>query len=152
MRTLPRQEIVSTCLERHGLIIIVKDVSEGMVIANRIAPEHLELAVEDPFGWLGKVENAGAVFLGSYTPEAVGDYVGGPNHVLPTGGTARFFSPLGVENFVKRTNILSFSPQALAGVKADVARLARLEGLEAHARAVEARGKEDASDGTQGPD
>jgi histidinol dehydrogenase len=141
MQTLPRQEIIGTCLERHGLSIIVRDLAEGMGIANRIAPEHLELAVQDPLGWLGKVENAGAVFLGAYTPEAVGDYVGGPNHVLPTGGTARFSSPLGVENFVKRTNILSFSQQALAGVKADVARLARLEGLEAHARAVEVRGK-----------
>jgi histidinol dehydrogenase len=150
LTTLPRQEIIIACLERHGLIIIVKDVSEGMRIANRIAPEHLELAVQDPLGWLGEVENAGAVFLGTYTPEAVGDYLGGPNHVLPTAGTARFFSPLGVENFVKRTNILSFSQQALEKVREDVARLARLEGLEAHARAVEVRGKEDDSDGTKG--
>jgi histidinol dehydrogenase len=141
LKTLPRQEIIRACLERHGLIIIVKDVREGMGITNRIAPEHLELALQDPWGWLGEVENAGAVFLGSYTPEAVGDYMGGPNHVLPTAGTARFSSPLGVENFVKRTNILSFSRQALAGVQGDVARLARLEGLEAHARAVEVRGK-----------
>jgi histidinol dehydrogenase len=141
LKTLPRQEIIAACLERHGLIIIVKDLSEGMGIANRIAPEHLELALQDPLERLGEVENAGAVFLGSYTPEAVGDYMGGPNHVLPTAGTARFFSPLGVENFVKRTNILSFSRQALAGVQEDVARLARLEGLEAHARAVEVRGK-----------
>jgi histidinol dehydrogenase len=150
LKTLPRQEIITPCLERHGLIIIVKDVSEGMGIANRIAPEHLELALQDPLGWLGEVENAGAVFLGTYTPVAVGDYLGGPNHVLPTAGTARFFSPLGVENFVKRTNILSFSRQALEKVREDVARLARLEGLEAHARAVEARGKEDDSDGTKG--
>ncbi len=141
LKTLPRQEIITACLERHGLIIIVKDVSEGMGIANRIAPEHLELALQDPLGWLGEVENAGAVFLGAYTPEAVGDYMGGPNHVLPTAGTARFFSPLGVENFVKRTNVLSFTRQALAGTQEDVARLARLEGLEAHARAVEVRGK-----------
>jgi histidinol dehydrogenase len=150
LKTLPRQEIIVPCLERHGLIIIVKDVSEGMGVANRIAPEHLELALHDPLGWLGEVENAGAVFLGTYTPEAVGDYLGGPNHVLPTAGTARFFSPLGVENFVKRTNILSFSQQALEKVREDVARLARLEGLEAHARAVEVRGKEDDSDGTKG--
>jgi histidinol dehydrogenase len=141
LKTLPRQEIINACLERHGLIIIVKDVSEGMRIANRIAPEHLELTLQDPLGWLGKVENAGAVFLGIYTPEAVGDYMGGPNHVLPTAGTARFFSPLGVENFVKRTNVLSFSRQALEEKQGDVARLARLEGLEAHARAVEVRGK-----------
>jgi len=140
-RTLPRQEIITPCLERHGIVIVVKDVAEGMAIANRIAPEHLELAIADPLQWLGRVENAGSVFLGAYTPEAVGDYLGGPNHVLPTGGTARFFSPLGVEHFMKRINILSYSPEALRGVREDVARLARLEGLEAHARAVEVRGK-----------
>jgi histidinol dehydrogenase len=151
-RRLPRQEIIKACLERHGLIIIVRDLAEGMEAANRIAPEHLELALENPVQWLGEVENAGAVFLGPYTPEAVGDYLGGPNHVLPTGGTARFFSPLGVEHFVKRTNILSFSPEALEGVQEDVIRLARMEGLEAHARAVEVRGKEDDErDGTKGP-
>jgi histidinol dehydrogenase len=149
-KTLPRQEIVMACLKRHGLIIIVRDLAEGMEIANRIAPEHLELAVKDPLQWLGGVENAGTIFLGPYTPEAVGDYLGGPNHVLPTGGTARFSSPLGVEHFVKRTNILSFSQEALEGVQEDVIRLARLEGLEAHARAVEVRGKEDPHDGTQG--
>jgi histidinol dehydrogenase len=141
LKTLPRQDIIAACLERHGLVIVVKDLDEGMGIVNRIAPEHLELALEDPLAWLGGVENAGAVFLGPYTPEAVGDYIGGPNHVLPTGGTARFFSPLGVENFVKRTNILSFSRQALAEVQEAVVCLARLEGLEAHARAVEVRGK-----------
>jgi histidinol dehydrogenase len=141
VRELPRQEIITPCLERHGLIIVVRDVGEGMAIANRIAPEHLELAIEDPLPWLGRVENAGSVFLGAYTPEAVGDYLGGPNHVLPTGGTARFFSPLGVEHFMKRINILSYSPEALGGVREDVARLARLEGLEAHARAVEVREK-----------
>jgi histidinol dehydrogenase len=142
-KTLPRQEIITACLERHGVIIIVRDLTEGMGIANRIAPEHLELALQDPLRWLGEVQNAGTVFLGPYTPEAVGDYVGGPNHVLPTAGTARFFSPLGVEHFLKRTNILSCSREALEGLREDVARLARLEGLEAHARAVEMRGKEE---------
>jgi histidinol dehydrogenase len=142
-KTLPRREIITACLERHGIIIIVRDLAEGMGIANRIAPEHLELALQDPLRWLGEVDHAGAVFLGPYTPEVVGDYLGGPNHVLPTAGTARFFSPLGVEHFLKRTNILSFSQEALEGVREDVARLARLEGLEAHARAVEVRGKED---------
>jgi histidinol dehydrogenase len=140
-KTLPRQEIMNACLERHGLIVIVRDLAEGMEVANRIAPEHLELALEDPWPWVGEVKNAGAVFLGPYTPEAVGDYLGGPNHVLPTGGTARFFSPLGVEHFVKRINILSFSRDALGRVREDVIRLARLEGLEAHARAVEVRVK-----------
>jgi histidinol dehydrogenase len=141
VREIPRREIITPCLERHGLIIVVRDVAEGMTIANKVAPEHLELAIEDPLPWLGRVENAGSVFLGAYTPEAVGDYLGGPNHVLPTGGTARFFSPLGVEHFLKRINILSYSPEALRGVREDVALLARLEGLEAHARAVEVRGK-----------
>lgn len=142
-KTLPRQEIIAACLERHGVIIIVRDLAEGMGIANRIAPEHLELALQDPLQWLGEVQNAGTVFLGPYTPEAVGDYMGGPNHVLPTAGTARFFSPLGVEHFLKRTNILSCSQEALKRLREDVARLARLEGLEAHARAVEVRGKEE---------
>jgi histidinol dehydrogenase len=142
-KTLPRQEIITACLERHGIIILVRDLAEGMGIANRIAPEHLELALQDPLRWLGEVQNAGTVFLGPYTPEAVGDYVGGPNHVLPTAGTARFFSPLGVEHFLKRTNILSCSQEALEGLREDVVRLARLEGLEAHARAVEVRGKEE---------
>jgi histidinol dehydrogenase len=142
-KTLPRQEIITACLERHGIIILVRDLAEGMGVANRIAPEHLELALQDPLRWLGEVQNAGTVFLGPYTPEAVGDYVGGPNHVLPTAGTARFSSPLGVEHFLKRTNILSCSQEALEGLREDVARLARLEGLEAHARAVEMRGKEE---------
>jgi histidinol dehydrogenase len=142
-KTLPRQEIITACLERHGIIILVRDLAEGMGIANRIAPEHLELALQDPLRWLGEVQNAGTVFLGPYTPEAVGDYLGGPNHVLPTAGTARFSSPLGVEHFLKRTNILSCSQDALEGLREDVARLARLEGLEAHARSVEMRGKEE---------
>jgi histidinol dehydrogenase len=142
-KTLPRQEIITACLERHGIIILVRDLAEGMGIANRIAPEHLELALQDPLRWLGEVQNAGTVFLGPYTPEAVGDYVGGPNHVLPTAGTARFSSPLGVEHFLKRTNILSCSQEALERLREDVVRLARLEGLEAHARAVEVRGKEE---------
>lgn len=141
--TLPRQAIIEASLERHGLIIVVRDIGEGIQIANRIAPEHLELALQDPFRWLGEVQNAGAIFLGLYTPEAVGDYMGGPNHVLPTGGTARFFSPLGVEHFLKRINLLSFSREALEAVKKDVDRLARLEGLQAHAQAVQVRGKED---------
>jgi histidinol dehydrogenase len=142
MRTLPRQKIISASIEHHGIIILVGDLKEGIQLANRIAPEHLELAIQDPFQWLGAVENAGAIFLGPYTPEAAGDYLGGPNHVLPTGGTARFFSPLGVEHFIKKINILSFSRETLEGAKEDLARLARMEGLEAHAQAVEVRDKE----------
>lgn len=145
-----RRMIAAASIDRHGLIIVVRDITEGMTIANMIAPEHLELCLEDPFRWLGDVHNAGAVFLGPYTPEAVGDYLGGPNHVLPTGGTARFSSPLGVGQFQKWTNILSYSSQALAACAEDVARLARLEGLEGHALAVEVRGKEVAVDGKKG--
>jgi len=143
LEILPRQGIIAASLERHGLVIIVRDLEEGCEIANRIAPEHLELAVQEPFQWLGMVENAGTVFLGAFTPEAVGDYLGGPNHVLPTGGTARFFSPLGVEHFLKRTNILSLSREALSQVKEDIERLARLESLEAHAQAVGVREEEE---------
>ena len=108
-------------------------------MANRVAPEHLELAVERPWDLLGRIRHAGAVFMGHHTPESLGDYLAGPNHVLPTAGTARFFSPLGVEDFVKRSSVLSFSPAALARLADPVMRIARLEGLEAHARAVEKR-------------
>jgi histidinol dehydrogenase len=140
--TLPRRDIVTASLRNHGLIVTVRDVAEALQVANRIAPEHLELLVEDPFHVLAGVAHAGTVLLGPFTPEAVGDYVGGPNHVLPTGGTARFSSPLGVEHFLKRTNILSFSGQTLRTLGDDVIRLARLESLEAHARAVQIRNKE----------
>jgi len=139
---LPRGVIVESSLERHGVIIVVRNMGEALDLANRIAPEHLELAVRDPFEWVGRVENAGTVFMGAFTPEPVGDYMAGPNHVLPTGGTARFLSPLGVEHFLKRTNVLFFSSDALKHVGGDVASMARLESLEAHARAVEVRVKE----------
>ncbi|MGH7821305.1 MAG: histidinol dehydrogenase, partial [Candidatus Binatia bacterium] len=126
-------------LERFGGVFVVRSIREAIEVANEIAPEHLELAVADPERWLPRVRHAGAVFLGSHAPEPLGDYLAGPNHVLPTGATARFGSPLGVYDFVKRTSIIGGTPRALARLGPEVARLARLEGLDAHARAVEVR-------------
>jgi len=120
-------------------VIVVGRVGEALGVANAIAPEHLGLMVADPWRWLPEVENAGAVFLGGATPEVAGDYLAGPNHVLPTGGTARFASPLAVDDFVKRTSFAALTPNALQGMAPDLARLARLEGLEGHARSVEIR-------------
>ena len=139
LATLPRKEIAQASWETYGAAILVKDVAEGMELANRIAPEHFELVVKESFQWLGRVRNAGAVFLGRYSPEPVGDYFAGPNHVLPTGGTARFYSALNVDTFMKKVSIISYSEEALRRDAKQIACLARKEGLEAHARAVEAR-------------
>jgi histidinol dehydrogenase len=136
---LPRREVAAAAVEAHGAVIVAEEVGEALGVANAIAPEHLELMVADPWRWLPEVENAGAVFLGGATPEVAGDYLAGPNHVLPTGGTARFASPLGVDDFVKRTSFASLTPHGLRGMAADLARLARLEGLEGHARSAEIR-------------
>lgn len=137
--TLPRADIARASWDRYGAAILVKDVQEGMELANLIAPEHFELVVRDPFSWLGKVKNAGAVFLGRNTPEPVGDYFAGPNHVLPTGGTARFYSVLDVDAFIKKISVINYSDQALQRDADDIICLARREGLEAHARAIEVR-------------
>jgi len=139
LATLPRREVAAACLAQHGWLIVTRDLEEACDLANRIAPEHLELAVADPDAWLDRITNAGAIFLGEYAAEAVGDYIAGPSHVLPTGGTARFSSPLSVEDFLKRTSILSYSEARFRRDAPHVARLARLEGLEGHARAVEIR-------------
>ena len=136
---LPRAEIARASWDRYGAAILVKDVQEGMDLANLIAPEHFELVIRDPFSWLGKVKNAGAVFLGRNTPEPVGDYFAGPNHVLPTGGTARFYSVLDVDAFIKKISVVNYSDQALQRDADDIICLARREGLEAHARAIEVR-------------
>ena len=122
-----------------GGIIVVKDLDTAIELANEIAPEHLELLVEQPFQLLGKVQNAGAVFLGHHSPEPVGDYFAGPNHVLPTAGTARFASGLSVDHFIKKTSVISYSFEALERDASDIMRLAELEGLEAHARSVRVR-------------
>lgn len=136
---LPRKEIAEESIRTRGYMILVPDLAEGARVANIIAPEHLELMVEDPDEILAMIDNAGAIFLGSYTPEALGDYMAGPNHVLPTGGTARFSSPLGVYDFLKRSSLIRYNAGTLANKAEKVARFARMEGLEAHARAVEMR-------------
>ena len=144
MELLPRKEIALASLANHGAAVVAQDRAEAIMVANRIAPEHLELAVEEPFALLGAVRNAGAVFLGHYAPEPLGDYFAGPNHVLPTSGTARFFSPLSVEDFVKRTSVLYYDRASLLEALPDISRFARTEGLTAHARSVELRGEVEA--------
>ena len=139
LRGLTRRSIAEEALKRYGAIIIVDRLEEALSIANEIAPEHLELIVKDPFSVLDMVENAGAIFLGPYTPETLGDYVAGPNHTLPTGGTARFSSPLGVEDFLKRSSILSFSKEGLQRLGEYAIALAELEGLDGHGRSVAVR-------------
>ena len=141
LEDLPRAEIARDSWNHYGAAILVSDIQEGMDLANKIAPEHFELVVEDPYSWLGQVRNVGAVFLGRYSPEPVGDYFAGPNHVLPTGGTARFYSPLNVDMFMKKVSVIGYSEAALKRDAKQIAVLARSEGLEAHARAVEVRFK-----------
>ncbi len=136
---LKRAKIARESLTQHGAVILTKNLEESIAISNRYAPEHLVLAIEDADLISKKITNAGALFLGHYTPEAVGDYLAGPSHVLPTGGTARFFSPLGVEDFLKRMSIIRFEPSKLRELGTDVIRLAELEGLAGHGVAVELR-------------
>ena len=136
---LSRQEIARTSLEDRGVMLIAKDLEEAIEVANGIAIEHLELMIEDPWAQLPHIRHAGAIFLGSNTPEAAGDYFAGPNHVLPTMGTARFASALGVETFLKKSSIISYSKGALAADGEHIMRLARLEGLSAHANSVAVR-------------
>ncbi len=139
LASLPRKEIAARALGARGAIVLTKDLGEAVELVNKYAPEHCELLVSEPWEWLGRVENAGAIFLGPYSPEPVGDYLAGPNHILPTGGTARWASGLGVEAFLKRSHVLAYSRQALAQTGRQIVKLARLEGLEAHARAIEVR-------------
>lgn len=141
LNKLKRKKIAGISLKNNGAIIITSDISESVEISNRFAPEHLELAVKNPFKILPIIKHAGAIFLGNDTPEALGDYFAGPNHTLPTGGTARFFSPLGVYDFVKRSSIISYSNDALLKVAKDVEEFACMEGLEAHGKAVRIRVK-----------
>src|SRR5881296_3259587 len=136
---LPRKEIAGAALKSHGALVLTRSLEEAVEIANLLAPEHLELQVTDPESWLARVRNAGAVFLGSYTPEVIGDYVAGPNHVLPTGGTARFASALSTEDFVKRLSVIEYARAGLAEAGPHVAELARVEGLDGHAAAAAVR-------------
>ncbi len=139
LEKLDRKEIARASIVNRGAIIVVRDIDEACSLMNELAPEHLELMVENPFDLLPKIRHAGAIFMGSFTPEAIGDYVAGPNHTLPTGGTAKFYSPLGVENFMKKTSIISMSRRGLDEIGEACALLAKTEGLDAHQKSVEMR-------------
>lgn len=139
LETLPKRAIAAASIRDYGAILTVADLDEGVQAINRLAPEHLELMTAEPFSLLGKIENAGAIFLGPYSSEPVGDYFAGPNHVLPTNGTARFSSPLNVDDFMKKSSVISYSKEALLKNGRQIMTLARHEGLEAHARAVQIR-------------
>lgn len=136
LKSLPRESIATRAIESFSVVIVTKDINEATEIANRFAPEHLQLMVEKPDQLLEKIENAGAVFLGYNTPEVLGDYIAGPNHILPTGGTARFSSPLGVYDFVKRTSVISFSRKSLQRYGDQAVRFASMEGLDAHRKSI----------------
>lgn len=139
MQTLERKDIIEQSLNDFGAIIVCKDISEAVDFANELAPEHLELAVENPMEYIGRVDNAGSVFLGHYSPEPLGDYFAGPNHVLPTSGTARFFSPLSVDSFIKKSSFIYYTEPALSEAKDDIIKLAETEGLTAHANSIKVR-------------
>ena len=141
LKDLPRRALAEASLKAYGAVIVVSDLGMAFDLANQVAPEHLEIHVEDPFQYLGCIENAGAVFLGPHTPEPVGDYIAGPNHVLPTAGTARFASALSVDHFSKKTSVLYYTEKALQRDTPDIIRLAEIEGLSAHARAIKVRKK-----------
>ncbi len=139
LKELSREKVAKASLKANGVIVVTKDLAQSIELANRYAPEHLVLAIDAPDAALKSIENAGTVFLGHYTPVAVGDYLAGPNHVLPTGGTARFFSPLGIEDFMKRTAFVRFEPPKLRELGADVIRLSEMEGFTGHGASVELR-------------
>jgi histidinol dehydrogenase len=139
LENLSRQEIAAASIRDYGLIMQVNDLETAIELANRIAPEHLELMIDQPMDLVGDIRNAGAVFLGPCTPEPVGDYIAGPNHVLPTAGTARFSSALSVDNFIKKTSLIRYTHQALSREAGDIIQLAEIEGLDAHANAVRLR-------------
>jgi histidinol dehydrogenase len=139
LKGLQREKIASKAIARHAVAFVVGTIDEAIDVANQIAAEHLTLSVDNPFDYLEKVRHAGALFLGRYTPPSVADYVAGPNHVLPTGGTARFFSPLSVNDYVKVSNIVHYTKQELAKVKDPLIRLAHIEGFDAHAKSAQSR-------------
>ncbi|MBC6116661.1 histidinol dehydrogenase [Listeria innocua] len=143
LENLPRKTIAKEATESHGKIIITKSTAEMFHIMNEIAPEHLEVQLENPMNYLYQIKNAGSIFLGNYASEPLGDYFAGPNHVLPTSGTAKFFSPLGVEDFTKRSAFISYTKEALAKEKDAIVLLASKEGLDAHAKAIQIRFEEE---------
>lgn len=136
---MPRKDIIKKSLKDYGAIIVCQNLSEAVDFANELAPEHLEMCVENPMEYIGRMDNAGSVFLGNYSPEPLGDYYAGPNHVLPTGGTARFFSPLSIDSFVKKSSFIYYTESALSQDKDDVITLAEAEGLGAHANSIKVR-------------
>src|SRR5690606_27896916 len=138
LSVLPRREIAQEAIAKSA-ILTVDTLMDGVDVVNRIAPEHLEVLAQDPMQWLPYIENAGAIFLGPYSTEPVGDYFAGPNHILPTNGTARFSSPLNVDDFMKKSSVIQYSKQALLRDADQIMTLARAEGFEGHARAVEIR-------------
>ena len=139
LEVLPRKDIAGASIEDNGHIIVTENMEQAIALANVSGPEHMELLVKEPFHMLPQIRCAGAIFVGAYSPEPLGDYFAGPNHVLPTGGTARFYSVLNVETFMKRTSIISYTQRALDEVSDDIIRLAEAEGLDAHARAIQIR-------------
>ena len=139
LKMLERAKVAKKSLQTRGAIVVSKDLNQSIELSDRYAPEHLVLAIDDADTASKQVRNAGAMFLGHYTPVAVGDYIAGPNHVLPTGDTARFFSPLGVDDFLKRMSVTRFEPTKLRELGADVMRLAAIEGLSGHAVSVDLR-------------
>ncbi|MBI4652154.1 histidinol dehydrogenase [Candidatus Desantisbacteria bacterium] len=139
LNLLKRKDIAYESLTNYGGIFVINNLEKAMSFANNFAPEHLELMVKDPFLWLGKIENAGAIFIGNYSPEVSGDYIAGPNHVLPTGGTSRFFSPLGVYDFIKRSSLIYYSYEKLKKMAPYISAIAEIEGLEAHNNSLKKR-------------
>lgn len=139
LRELSRRQIIEKSLENYGYILLAKDMDEAVAVVNEIASEHLELVTKDPFHTMTKIRNAGAIFLGEYSSEPLGDYFAGPNHVLPTNGTAKFFSPLEVDDFIKKSSIISYSREALGAIHTDIEKFAQAEGLTAHANSIKVR-------------
>lgn len=139
IKYLERQEIIEESLNNFGEIIVCENLEQAIDFANELAPEHLEMCVEEPLKYIGKIDNAGSVFLGNYSPEPLGDYYAGPNHVLPTSGTARFFSPLSVDSFIKKSSFIYYTEEELARAKDDIVKLADTEGLTAHANSIKVR-------------
>ena len=136
---LSRQDICKESLENYGAILVAQDLEEAIDLTNQFAPEHLEVKIDDPFAILGKLKNAGAIFMGEYAAEPIGDYIAGPNHVLPTGGSARFYSPLNIDDFRKKSSIIYYTKAGLEKVKDDAVRIAEVEGLDAHANSIKVR-------------
>ena len=138
-KKLSRKDIIERSLQDYGAIIVCRSMDEAVEFANLLAPEHLEMCVENPMEYVGRMDNAGSVFLGHYSPEPLGDYFAGPNHVLPTSGTARFFSPLSVDSFVKKSSFIYYTREALERDYPDIVCLAEAEGLTAHAQSIRVR-------------